>query len=268
MTAFQAVILAIVEGLTEYLPISSTGQMIITSSVMGIATDQFTKDFTVIVQFGAILAVLVLYWRRFLVSRDLYLKLLIAFLPAAVIGFLVKKQVDALLDDVVVVASTQILGGFILLFVDRWFGKQEEELRKSGKGEIDGLNTKRLTLIGLMQCLAFIPGTSRSAAAIVGGLCAGLNRKAAAEFSFLLAVPTLAAATLWKTLKIYKTIEPGQVGVLLLGNVVAFVVAMITIKLFIGFLTRRGFFVFGIYRIALGLLILFLLFSGHRLDMI
>lgn len=268
MTTFQAIVLAVIEGLTEYLPISSTGQMIVVSSFMGIAADQFTKDFTVIVQFGAILAVLVLYWRRFIESQHLYLKLFIAFLPTVIIGFLVKTQVDSMLDNVIVVATTQILGGIVLLFVDRWFSQQEKRLQETGGGKIDGLDMKRLSIIGLMQCLAFIPGMSRSASTIIGGLFAGLTRQSAAEFSFLLAVPTLTAATAWKSLKIYETIEPEQIDILLLGNIVAFFVAMITIKLFVGFLTKHGFFVFGIYRIILGASILLLLFTGHRLDMI
>jgi len=267
MTLLHALILSVVEGLTEFLPISSTGQMIMASSLMGISHEQFVKDFTVIVQFGAILSVLVLYWRRFVISKDIYVKLLIGFLPAAIIGLLVKKQIDILLDNVVVVATTQIVGGVILLFVDKWFAKQEARLAKHNLGTIDNLDLKRSGFIGLAQCLAFIPGTSRSAASIIGGLSVGLTRKAAAEFSFLLAVPTLTAATAWKLLKIYKTIQPDQISILLLGNLVAFVVAVITIKLFIGFLTRRGFFVFGIYRIVIGAIILIMLLTGHQLEM-
>lgn len=268
MTTLQAVILAIVEGLTEYLPISSTGQMIVVSSLMGIAADQFTKDFTVIVQFGAILAVLFLYWRRFIESKHLYLKLFIAFLPTALIGFLVKSKIDILLESVIVVATTQILGGILLLFVDKWFERHERRLAELKAGHIDALDFKRSSLIGLVQCLAFIPGMSRSASTIIGGLFAGLNRQSAAEFSFLLAVPTLAAATAWKSIKIYDSIQPDQIGILLLGNLVAFVVAVITIKLFVGFLTRRGFFIFGVYRILLGLSIFVLLLSGNRLELL
>lgn len=270
MTINQGVVLSIIEGLTEYLPISSTGQMIIASSLMGIASDEFTKDFTVIVQFGAILAVLVLYWRRFLVSKEIYVKLFVGFLPAAIIGFLVKKKIDVLLDNVMVVAITQIVGGLILIGVDKWFKNTppSQEGTPSGSGTIDGLSLKNSFFIGLAQCLAFIPGTSRSAASIVGGLTVGLDRKSAAEYSFLLAVPTLTAATAWKTLKIYKTIQSSQIGILVMGNVIAFAIAAVTIKLFVGYLNRRGFFVFGIYRIIAGALILALLFSGHSLDML
>jgi undecaprenyl-diphosphatase len=263
MENWHAIVLAIVEGLTEYLPISSTGHMIITSSLMGINENPFTKDFTIIVQFGAILSVLVLYWRRFLSSMDFYKKLLVAFLPAAVIGLTVKSKIDFLLGDVKVVAYSLIVGGVILLFVDRWFAKQEERFNQAGGGEIDSLTFGQSAAIGLMQCLAFIPGTSRSAASIVGGLSLRLNRKAAAEFSFFLAVPTLTAATGYKLLKIAKNIEPGQISILLIGNLVAFLVGMLSIKAFIGFLTRKGFFVFGVYRILLGILILALIMTGH-----
>ncbi len=267
MTTPEALVLSVVEGLTEFLPISSTGQMIIASTAMGIAGDSFTKDFTVIVQFGAILSVLFLYWQRFVVSKSIYLKLLVGFLPAAIIGLAVKKQIDVLLDNVLVVAITQIVGGVILLFIDRLFEKQEVSLETSGQGEIDEMTLKQSAIIGLAQCLAFIPGTSRSAASIIGGLSVRLTRKAAAEFSFLLAVPTLTAATAWKVLKIYKTIQPDQVSILLISNAVAFAVAVITIKLFIGFLTRHGFMLFGIYRLIAGALILYFLFSGHKVDM-
>lgn len=266
MTTLQAIILSIVEGLTEYLPISSTGHMILTSSMMGIASDEFTKDFTVIVQFGAILSVLVLYWKRFLTSRTIYYKLLVAFLPAAIIGFAVKKKIDALLDNATIVAITLIVGGIILLFVDRFFAKQEKELAVSGAGDIDKLDYKHAGIIGLVQCFAFIPGTSRSAASIVGGLATKLTREAAAEFSFLLAVPTLTAATAYKCVHIYKNIEPGQVSILLIGNLISFIVGAFTIKTFLKYLTRHGFFWFGVYRIIAGAIILGLILMGHALE--
>lgn len=266
MTTLQAIILAIIEGLTEYLPISSTGHLIVTSSMMGIASEQFTKDFTVVVQFGAILSVLVLYWRRFLTSRTIYYKLFVAFLPAAAIGFAVKKKIDLLLDNPTVVAITLIVGGAILLTIDRFFSKQERELNASGAGSIEQLDYKRAGLIGLVQCLAFIPGTSRSAASIVGGLGARLTREAAAEFSFLLAVPTLTAATAYKCLSIFKNIEPGQISILVIGNIISFIVGAITIKTFLHFLTRHGFFWFGVYRIVAGAIILGLILMGHSLE--
>jgi len=266
MTTLQAVILAIVEGLTEYLPISSTGHLIVTSSMMGIASQEFTKDFTVIVQFGAILSVLALYWRRFLTSRAIYYKILAAFLPAAIIGFAIKKKIDALLDNATVVAITLIAGGIVLLFIDRFFANQEKNLASSGTGGIDELDYKRAGIIGLAQCFAFLPGTSRSAASIVGGLATKLTREAAAEFSFLLAVPTLAAATAYKCLHIYKNIQPDQISVLVIGNVISFIVGAITIKTFLKFLTRHGFFWFGVYRIIAGALILGLILLGHQLQ--
>jgi undecaprenyl-diphosphatase len=268
MNFWHAFVLSVIEGLTEYLPISSTGHMIIASSVMGINENPFVKDFTVIVQFGAILSVLVLYWQRFLSSWSFYKKLFIAFLPAAVIGLLVKNKIDALLGDVQVVAWALIIGGFVLIFVDRWFKAQEERLEVAKAGTIEHLTFGQSFAIGLFQCLAFIPGTSRSAASIVGGLSLKLTRQAAAEFSFFLAVPTLTAATLLKTLKIYKTIEPSQISTLLIGNLVAFVVGIITIKAFIGFLTKRGFLVFGIYRIIAGAILLALLMSGHGVSLL
>lgn len=268
MSMLQALILSVVEGLTEYLPISSTGHLIITSSAMGIAEQQFTKDFTVIVQFGAILSVLLLYWRRFVTSRDLYVKLFVAFLPAALIGLAVKKQIDLLLDNVFVVGVTLLLGGIILLFADRWFARQEERLKTSGKGGVDTLTKKEAGLIGLIQCLAFVPGTSRSAASILGGLTQGLTRQAAAEFSFLLGVPTLTAATAWKVLKICKTggFESSHLSLIIVGNIVSFIVGAIAIKGFISFLTRRGFFLFGVYRIIVGALLILWILTGHHVE--
>jgi undecaprenyl-diphosphatase len=286
MTHLQSIILAIVEGLTEYLPISSTGHLIITSSLMGISSEQFTKDFTIIVQFGAILSVLVLYWRKFLTSLDLYYKLFVAFLPAAVIGLLVKEKIDLLLDNVEVVAWALIGGGVVLIFIDRLLGKEDlgatlasaigranesafgsEGNRRGSAGPVKYTYLQAL-VIGLFQCLAFIPGMSRSASTIVGGLAMRLNRKAAAEFSFFLAVPTLTAATCFKLLKLYQHIEPGQIPLLLLGNLVSFIVGMITIRAFVGYLTRHGFFLFGVYRVIVGATILALLWSGHSLSMV
>lgn len=268
MTLLEALILAAIEGLTEYLPISSTGHLIIGSALMGIDADPFVKDFTVIVQFGAILSVLALYWRRFLVSWTFYQKLFVAFLPAAGIGFLIKNKIDVILGDVRVVAWSLIAGGVLLLFVDRWFAKQEAHLENSGDGEIDRLGYGQALAIGLAQCIAFIPGVSRSGASIVAGLGVKLTRKAAAEFSFFLAVPTLTAATAYKLLKILPNIQSDQISVILIGNLASFVVGLITIKAFIGFLTRRGFFAFGIYRIVVGVLILGLLATGHSLKVL
>lgn len=258
MSIFQAIILAIIEGLTEFLPVSSTGHMIIGSSVLGIADNPFVKNYTVIIQFGAILSVLVLYWKRFFKSIDFYIKLFVAFLPAAVIGFLASDYIDMLLENVIVVAVTLLLGGIFLLFVDKIFEQNE-------KNPDSEPTLKNAFIIGVFQVIAMIPGVSRSAATIIGGLTQKLTRKAAAEFSFFLAVPTMFAATSYKLLKIYQS-ETGftshDIQVLAVGNIVAFIVALLAIKLFIGFLTKHGFKVFGWYRIVVGLVILGMYFAG------
>ena len=263
MTVIQSIILGIVEGLTEFLPVSSTGHMIITSSVMGIAGASFTKAFTVAIQLGAILSVLVLYWRRFLKSFKFYYKLFIAFLPAAVIGLTFIKYINEMLGDVMVVATTLLLGGIVLLFVDNWF----KETENSPDREVTYKNS---FVIGLCQVLAMVPGVSRSAATIIGGLAEKLNRKTAAEFSFFLAVPTMFAATGYKLLEFYikgNGFHGDQLHLLIIGNVVAFFVAMLAIKSFISYLSNHGFKVFGWYRIAIGLLIIILHFTGVKLTM-
>ena len=262
MTFLHAIILGIVEGITEFLPISSTGHMIIASSIMGIHENDFTKAFEVIIQFGAILSVLCLYWRRFLPNWSFYKKLFVAFLPTAILGFILKDVVDQMLGSVQIVAWSLILGGFVLVWSDRAFS----HLHSSGR-TTDQLNYKDSVKLGLFQSLAMIPGVSRSGSTIMGGLFLGMNKKDAAEFSFFLAVPTMAAATGYKLLKIYKTIEPSQVSVLLVGMVVAFVVALLAIKFFIGVVTKYGFRGFGYYRILVGVIILIMLYSGHSLEM-
>ncbi|MGN6645672.1 MAG: undecaprenyl-diphosphate phosphatase [Cytophaga sp.] len=254
MTWLESIILAIVEGITEFLPISSTGHMIITSAIMGIKNDPFTKVFEVAIQFGAILSVVVLYFKRFFKNFDFYFKLFVAFIPTAIVGLLLKKHIDALLENVWVVATTLLLGGIVLLFIDKWFEKNETE----GTEEV---SYRTGFLIGCFQCLAMVPGVSRSAATIIGGLTQKLTRKAAAEFSFFLAVPTMFAATV-KSLYDEKDLileSTDKIPLLLLGNIVAFIVAMIAIKFFITILTKYGFKAFGYYRIALGALLLILL---------
>lgn len=255
MENWQAIVLAIIEGLTEFLPVSSTGHMIIGSAFMGIAENEYVKMFTVAIQFGAILSVLVLYWKRFLQSLDFYVKLLIAFIPAAVFGFLLNDYIDALLESPFTVGVNLILGGIVLLFVDKYFAKNEEV---AGKQEISYL---KALIIGFFQVIAMMPGVSRSAATIIGGLSQKLNRKNAAEFSFFLAVPTMLAATGYKMLKYqldfgFKT---SDIGILALGNIVAFIVALVAIKGFISFLTKYGFKIFGYYRIVVGVALLALL---------
>lgn len=254
MGIFEAVILAIIEGLTEFLPISSTGHMIIASAFMGINEDQFTKLFTICIQFGAILSVLVLYWKKFFVSIEFYLKLFVAFIPAAIIGFLLGDKIDVLLENVVVVAINLLVGGIVLLFIDNYFKENKDDSL-----EISYLQAFK---IGCFQCIALAPGVSRSAATIIGGMFQKMSRKAAAEFSFFLAVPTMFAATAYKLLKNYKSIQSEHISLLVIGNVVAFVVALIAIKFFISFLTKYGFKIFGYYRIVLGLVLLGLVAAG------
>jgi undecaprenyl-diphosphatase len=264
MSLIEAVILAIIEGITEFLPVSSTGHMIIGSSLMGIADDPFTKTFTVAIQFGAILSVIVLYYKRFLQSFEFYMKLAVAFIPAAVIGFLLDDYIDMLLSNVLVVAYTLLAGGVLLIFIDSWL--------KGGEGiEAETIDYNKAIKIGFVQCIAMIPGISRSAATIIGGLMVKLNRKTAAEFSFFLAVPTMFAATVFKIYKFAQQgvgVTPEQINILIVGNVVAFVVAMLAIKSFITFLTRHGFLFFGYYRIAAGVLIIVLYILGVDLKLV
>ncbi len=264
MTVFQAIILAIIEGLTEFLPVSSTGHMILGSSLMGIESNNFVKLFTVAIQLGAILSVIVLYFKRFFQTLNFYFKLFVAFIPAVFFGLLLSDKIDQLLESPLGVAIALLIGGNVLLFVDKWFKN----------GTID--NTDEITYgtalkIGLFQCLSMIPGTSRSAATIVGGMSQKLTRKAAAEFSFFLAVPTMFGATAKKLYDFYKdgyVINAEEVKLLIIGNVVAFIIAMLAIKYFITFLQTRGFRLFGWYRIIVGGILLILLLSGHDLQVI
>lgn len=291
MNIIEVIIIAIIEGLTEFLPVSSTGHMIIAENLLGVESNEFVKAFTVIIQFGAILSVIVLYWKRFfhinkdipekfknsegkkslllLVEKfiykyDFYWKLFIAFIPAAVLGLLFSDVIDKMLEKVSVVALMLVLGGIIMLFVDRLFNKPKERQQMTNKNAF---------LIGCFQCIAMIPGVSRSMATIVGGMTRGLTRKSAAEFSFFLAVPTMAAATGYKLLKLIMSPTGSQllkdnIGMLILGNVIAFIVALIAIKFFIGFVTKYGFKLFGWYRIIVGGLLLILLLTGHELTII
>lgn len=265
MTLLQTILVAVVEGLTEFLPVSSTGHMIIVQKLLGIdCSSEFVKAFTVNIQFGAILSVVVLYWRRFFQTWDFYWKLFIAFLPAACIGFLLSSTIDRLLENVGVVAVMLVLGGVLMLAVDKWFCRVSEN---------QDVNWKRALLIGFAQCMAMVPGVSRSMATIVGGMSTGLSRKNAAEFSFFLAVPTMAAASGYKLLKLL--MDPARASTLsdnlmalLIGNAVAFVVALAAIRFFIGFLTKHGFKAFGYYRIVVGVIILVLMFLGIDLDIV
>ncbi|MDR1846754.1 MAG: undecaprenyl-diphosphate phosphatase [Bacteroidales bacterium] len=262
MTLLETIIIAVVEGLTEFLPVSSTGHMIITEGVLGVKSDEFVKLFTVCIQFGAILSVLVIYFKRFIQSIAFYWKLFIAFLPAAIIGLLAGDYIDAALENVWVVAIMLVVGGVFMLFVDKWFNNAAKD---------QTVTCKKSFLIGLAQCVAMIPGVSRSMATIVGGMAQKLTRKTAAEFSFFLAVPTMLAASGYKLFKVL-TAEGGSqiimnnLTALIIGNVVAFLVAVAAIKFFIAFLTKYGFKAFGYYRIAVGIVIVILMFAGVNLS--
>ena len=261
MNTLQAIILAIIEGITEFLPVSSTGHMIIASSFFGIEHDEFTKLFTIVIQLGAILSVVVLYFKRFFQTFDFYFKLLVAFIPAVVLGLLFSKKLDALLENPVTVAVSLLIGGILLLKVDDWFNNSQET-------EVTYLKALK---IGFFQCIAMIPGVSRSGATIVGGMSQKLARTSAAEFSFFLAVPTMLGATVKKCYDYYKdglVLTHDQINFLIIGNVIAFIVALLAIKTFIGFLSRRGFKLFGYYRIVAGIVLLIIHFFIHPLTII
>ena len=284
MDWIETVIIAIIEGLTEFLPVSSTGHMIIAQNLLGVPQgDPFVHAFTFIIQFGAILAVVCLYWKRFFQFDHtpapagstgwqklkhkyyFYWLLIVGVLPAVVIGLAAKKSglLDWLLDSVEVVAIMLVVGGVFMLFCDKLFNKGDDHTK---------VNEKRAFNIGLYQCISVIPGVSRSMATIVGGMTQGLTRKRAAEFSFFLAVPTMAGATLLDLLDLVKEdavwATSHNIMMLLLGCVVAFVVALLAMKWFVAFLTKYGFKAFGVYRIIVGAVILVLLWTGHSLVMV
>lgn len=251
MTILQAIILAIIEGITEFLPISSTGHMILASTMMHLQDIEFVKTFEIVIQLGAIMAVVVLYLKRFFVSIDIYLKLITAFIPTGIIGILAYKTIKTYLFNPFVVSTMLIMGGVLLILLDRW-----TENKKSDYENIEAISYLGAIKIGLFQCLSMIPGVSRAAASIFGGIFAGFDRKLATEFSFLLAIPTMFAASgkdLWESRDL---IDAENTRLLLMGGAVAFVVALIAIKLFITFVQKYGFKHFGYYRIALGLLFL------------
>jgi undecaprenyl-diphosphatase len=253
MNWFQALIIAVVEGITEFLPISSTGHMIITREILRMTGSEFINLFIVNIQLGAILSVVVLYWKRFFKTLDFYFKLFVAVLPAGILGLLIGKYIDKMLENALIVACSLVLGGIVLLFVDKWFVNADKNQE---------ITYPRAFKIGLFQVIAMIPGISRSAATIIGGMVEKLNRKNAAEFSFFLAVPTMLAASAYKLYKGYDVLTGENVRILLFGNAVAFVVALIAIRSFIQFLTKNGFRIFGWYRILVGSVILLLLIAG------
>ena len=279
MDILDSIIIAIVEGLTEFLPVSSTGHMIITQNILGIESTDYVKAFTFIIQFGAILSVVWLYWkrffqlnntptpkdagwvRRFLHKYDFYWKLFIAFIPAAVLGLLCNDFIDEMLEKVWVVAVMLVIGGIFMLFCDKIFNKGSEETK---------LTERRAFMVGLFQCISMIPGVSRSMATIVGGMSQKMTRKAAAEFSFFLAVPTMLGATVYKAYKLIKVggteLITNNLDTLIIGNVVAFIVALLAIKFFISFVSKHGFKAFGWYRIVVGGAILIMLACGINLE--
>ncbi len=261
MDIVQSIIISIVEGLTEFIPVSSTGHIIIASKALNVPDNDFTKMFTVAIQLGAILAVVVLYWKKFFDFKNFnfYLKLFVGVIPAIVLGFLLGDQIDELLESTTTVAIALLLGGIILLFVDKMF----KHPRIHEEKEVTFLKS---FFIGLWQCLAMVPGVSRSAASIIGGMQQQLSRSAAAEFSFFLAVPTMLAATGYKLLKHYTTnggFTGEEIKLLAVGNIVAFITALLAIKFFIGFLKKYGFRVWGYYRIIVGIILLILIQTGY-----
>ena len=263
MTIIQAIILAIIEGITEFLPVSSTGHMIIGSTIMGIQQDEFVKLFTVAIQFGTILSVVALYWKRFFQSFDFYLKLLAGFIPAVIAGLFFKDYIDLLLENVVVVCVMLFLGGIVFLFIDKLAPEGDQQAEQP-------MTYKQAATIGVWQCLAMVPGVSRSAATIIGGMTQGFTRKNAAEFSFFLAVPTMFAATVKS---IYDYLKDGgaftneHLQLFAIGNVVAFIVAIVAIRSFISYLSKSGFKAFGWYRIVVGGVIIALHLAGVSMQM-
>ncbi|GGG85978.1 undecaprenyl-diphosphatase [Parapedobacter pyrenivorans] len=264
MTLFEVIVLAIIEGLTEFLPVSSTGHMIIATALMGISPTPFVKLFTIAVQLGTILSVLALYYRRFFRSLAFYYKLVVAAIPASIFGFLFSDEIDGLLESPLVVGITLVIGGIILLFVDRWFNKPTID-------NSDEISYGQALKIGFFQCLALIPGTSRSASTIVGGMTQNLTRKAAAEFSFFLAIPMMFGATVLKLKDHFDNgngLSDQEINQLIIGNVIGFIVAIVAIKSFIGIVSKYGFKAFGWYRIVVGGIIIAMLLSGHSLQIL
>ncbi len=262
MTVVQSIIIAVVEGITEFIPISSTAHMRITENILGISnTDKFTEVFTIAIQLGAILSVVVLYRKKFFdFSRiNLYMKLIIAVIPSLIIGKLFKEYIDSVLEKPMVIAIVILAGGVVLLFADSWF--KNPQIHKE-----EAIGKMKAFQIGIYQCLAIVfPGLSRSAATIIGGMSLKLDRSLAAEFSFLLAVPTMLAATVYSLFKYtrdYGAFTQEQLKLLTIGNVVAFIVALVAIKFFITMLKKYGFRLWGVYRVILGVALLIMIYTG------
>ena len=297
MTTAEAIILAIVEGLTEYIPVSSTGHLIIAESFLQMKSSAFNRMYIINIQFGAILAVVFLYWRRFFHSFDFYLKLFVAFLPAAIFGKLLNDYIDHLLESVFTVAISMIIGGVFLLFSDYFFKNQMAAVEENSEKPVnpaededtflpiadekpitdtlieiasrrENISYRQSFVIGLFQAVAMIPGVSRSAATIFGGLTQRLTIRDSAEFSFLLAVPTIFAASMYKTFKNVNQITASDLDLLLVGNLVSFIVAALSIKLFLSVVNRYGLKIFGIYRIVFGTILLILFLMGFNLNIV
>jgi len=262
MTYLQALIIAVIEGITEFLPVSSTGHMILADSLLKVQNKDFAKTFEIVIQLGAIMAVLVIYIKRFFVSLDIYFKLLVAFLPTGIIGILAYKTIKLYLFNPITVSISLILGGIVLILLDKWSDRKQSQFTK-----IEEVSYAGAIKIGLIQCISMIPGVSRAAATIFGGVFAGFDRKQAAEFSFLLAIPTMFAASGYDLLKEKDNIHADDIQILLFGALVAFVVALAAVKAFISYLQKYGFKQFGYYRIALGVLfLLYALSTGLQLS--
>jgi len=259
MDWIKAILISIVEGITEFLPISSTGHMIITEKLLGIQSSDFVNTFIINIQFGAILSVIVLYWKKFIKSLVFYYRLFVAFIPAAIAGFIFGDYIDILLNNVLIVAISLVAGGIVLIFIDNCFKNPAKNQ------EITYIKAFK---IGCFQIIAMIPGVSRSAATIIGGMTQKLTRKNAAEFSFFLAVPTMFAASVYKLYKNHNNITGENLGILILGNIIAFIVAMVAIKSFVTYLATHGFKIFGYYRIAVGLVIIILYVLGLELKVV
>lgn len=254
MTYLQVIILAIIEGLTEFLPISSTGHLILAQNILGVTTTEFTKSFNILIQLSAILAVVVLFWKRILDSRHLWVQLITAFIPTGILGFTLYRYIKGfLLDNVFITVLALLIGGIVLLIVDRL------PRLKSGTRNITKLNTRELLSIGLFQSLSMVPGVSRSAASIVGGLFSGLSRTSAVEFSFLLAIPTMAAASGYDLLQTGFSFTSHEYLLLGIGSLFSFLSSIVAVKSFISFVSKHNFTLFAVYRIVFALIILFLL---------
>ncbi|RFM29798.1 undecaprenyl-diphosphate phosphatase [Deminuibacter soli] len=262
MTSFQAIVIAIVEGITEFLPISSTAHMKFTNPFLGVQNDPFVDMYEVVIQLAAILSVVILYWKKFIDFKHIsfYIKLIIAVIPALVVGALFKKHIDKVLDNLTVIACVMLAGGIVLLFIDKLF-------KNNIINDEERITYPKAFTIGCFQVLSIIfPGLSRSASTIIGGMSQRLTRKLAAEFSFFLAVPTMFAASVKSFWDVYKehpeVLVKDNMSTLGIGALVSFIVALIAVKFFITYLQKHGFRAFGWYRILLGAVMLFLIYSG------